>query len=197
MSEESVCSPVPACGLPGQQCALPLWGLTPSGAIPSLGSVKVPACWSLWWEGEPCLSPPVPSRHIRIDLWDAVSAGGSKEGVCDGVYVLLLLFSSQKETSLWGHSHSPHSPPPMISPLGSHRDARLGGSVGHVKGGLFPTDGLLRAFQNRASLKLSLSTECSSVGSDRHPLGYKVILPLSSSTGSKMPAGSLCARVWR
>lgn len=64
----------------------------------------------MWWEGELCLSPPVPSRHIHIDPWDVVSVGGSTEGTCDGARVLLLLFSSQKATSLWGQSLTPLTP---------------------------------------------------------------------------------------
>lgn len=81
----------------------------------------------------PSAGESAPSRHICSDLWDVVSVGGSKEGICDGARVLLLLLPSQKETSLWGHSHSPHSPLPTASPLGSHKDALFGGNVGHVK----------------------------------------------------------------
>lgn len=50
----------------------------------------------------------VPSRCV--EMWDKASVGGSKEGICDGACVWFLWFLSQKETSLWGHSHSPHSP---------------------------------------------------------------------------------------
>lgn len=45
-----------------------------------------------------------------VETWEEVSVGGCKEGICDGARVWFLWFSSQKETSLWGHGHLPHSP---------------------------------------------------------------------------------------
>lgn len=72
-----------------------------------------------------CPSPAVKPVPPAALLWDMVSVGGSKEGICDGAYVLL------SQGRLLPGDTATHSYQLPVS-LGAHKDALFGDNVGHV-----------------------------------------------------------------
>lgn len=96
-------------------CAFPLCVSNSQLGQPLLRLIKIATRSAVSCGGKGCLaSAPLSARELVpshcVETWDEVSVGGYKEGICDRARVWILWFPSQKETSMWGHGHSTHSP---------------------------------------------------------------------------------------